>query len=651
MKKEIIKTSTLFRHMQFSRDTANADDRTVDLAFSSEEPYERWFGTEVLDHGPGSCDLTRLNSGGALLDNHDPDEQIGVVVPGSARIDPDRVGRATVKFSRSPQGQIMMQDVMDGIVTNVSVGYQINSMVEVTTTDADGDEDTVCRVMSWTPLEISLVAIPADPTVGVGRSAGAEEHETVVERPEQPAKPEPEAPEVAPEAPAETPTQPEPERKITMETVVDKDKSRQEGVQAEQKRSGDLLALAETYEKYGAREMVVDFIRTGKSPEQFQAAIMEKIVARHSTASDMEIGLTNSEVQAYSLIRAIQASITGDWSKAGFERSVSEAVGKRMGRTPEGFFIPVEAFSRKAMAPLKRDFQAAAGGGADNLIQSSILPTEFVDVLRNALAFSKLGVRVLGGLTSNVLIPRKTTAMTAQNLTEIAALTASAPGTNQLSLTPHRIGGQILYSKQALIQSSMDIEAMLRDDLMQTLARLLENLGINGTGAAPQPTGLLNVSGIGSVVGGANGAQIAWSHLVNLESACANLNAEPDQNAGYLVNTKERGWMKQTQRATYLPYIWDPNDKDFPMNGYKAVVSNTVPSNLTKGTSVGVCSAMIYGSDWTDFIVALFGGLDVVVDPLTKAGTGEVVITGNQFVDFGVRHTASFAAMTDALTA
>ena len=185
--KEIIKTGTQYRYMTFDRASAKADDRTVELAFSSEAPVQRWFGTEVLDHSAGSCDLTRLNNGGALLDNHDTDEQIGVVIPGTAIIGVDRIGRATVKFSRSQEGQDKLQDVLDGIISNVSVGYQIKQMVETTTTDADGDEDTVCRVTNWIPLEISLVAIPADPTVGVGRSAGADEIETVFERREQPA--------------------------------------------------------------------------------------------------------------------------------------------------------------------------------------------------------------------------------------------------------------------------------------------------------------------------------------------------------------------------------------------------------------------------------------------------------------------------------
>ncbi len=629
MKKEIIKTTQLFRNMQFDRASANSEDRTVELSFSSELPITRWFGVEVLDHNPASCDLSRLNNGGALLDNHDQDEQIGVVVSGTARIDPDRIGRAVVKFSRSQEGEEKFQDVQDGIITNCSVGYQIKQMVETTTTDASGDEDTICRVMSWTPLEISLVAIPADPTVGVGRSAGAEEIETVFQRREAP-------------APVVIPPPQETTERINIMLEDNQD------LKVEQKRVSELMSLADTYAKYGARELVGDFVRGDKSVLDFQNAIMAKMETRHSDARDLAIGMNDTEVKSYSLIRAINAAANKDWSKAGLERAASEAVAKRTGMSPEGFFIPAEAMN---LMSAKRAFDASTAGNAGNLIQSSVLGSEFVDVLRNALVLNKMGIKVLGGLTSNILIPRKTAASTTQNLPELTQYTATNPTTTQISLTPHRVGGTIPYSKQALIQSSLDVESMLYNDLNMSIAVMIDNLGINGTGTAPAPRGLVNQSGIGAVVGGVNGLQIAWAHLVGLESACANVNAEPDELAGYIVNTKSRGWMKQTQKATYLPYLWDVLQAAQPINGYRAAVTNNLPSNGTKGTAAGICSTLAFSSDWSNFILALFGGLDIVVDPYSLADSGQVKLTANQFIDVGLRNPACFAVMTDALTA
>ena len=114
------------------------------------------------------------------------------------------------------------------------------------------------------------------------------------------------------------------------------------------------------------------------------------------------------------------------------------------------------------------------------------------------------------------------------------------------------------------------------------------------------------------------------------------------------MNTKTRGWCKQTARATYLPFIWENADQ--PLNSYRAAVTNNLISNGTKGASGAVCSTLAFASDWQDMILALFGGLDIVVDPYTQAGTGQVVLTANQFIDVACRQPASFSIMTDALT-
>ena len=277
-----------------------------------------------------------------------------------------------------------------------------------------------------------------------------------------------------------------------------------------------------------------------------------------------------------------------------------------------------------------------------------MLGNEFVDVLRNSLVLNSLGIRVLGGLTSNIAIPRKSAASTIASYSEIAAITASNPSTTQITMAPKRIGGQVVYSKQALIQGNPDVDMMLRDDLANGVAVQIENLGINGTGASNQPRGLFNFNGIGSVVGGANGLALAWSHLVDLESACANANSEPDAKAGYLINTKVRGAAKKNVKGTNLPFIWDAGAQ--PLNSYKAAVTNNVSSTGTKGSSSGICSSAAFSSDWSDMVLGLFGGLDIVVDPYTQAGTGQVVITANQFIDVACRQPASFAAITDLLT-
>jgi HK97 family phage major capsid protein len=634
-------------------------DRTVQLAIASELPYERFFGIEILSHEPGAVDLSRLaGNDHPLLLNHCTDDQIGVIL--DPEIGSDRVLRCKAKFSRSEDAEEVFIDVQDGIRQLVSVGYFVDEIVEIEPPAAveelgdltkwrpvrtlRGDEfqremrekhgDTFARaglgtgskndspptwlVTRWTPFEASIVPVPADPTVGIGRSAGVDPD-----------------PEVVAESQGKKHT-PIPAPKIIVESKTMEQKTPAE---LEIERRDSLQLIATQYAKYLGPNDLADAIRNGRSVEAFKDLIIEKIQSRHTDTSAIHVGLTPKEIKRYSLGNAIRAATIGDWSGAGFERECSEAVGKILGRSPEGFYIPNEAF---------RDFNVGTATEAGNLVATDLRTDLFVDVLRNKLVLGQLGVRVLSGLSSSVDLPRKSTGSTIGTVTEIGSATESAPATAKVTLSPKRASAYVEVSKQAIIQSAIALEAMIRDDLVMGTAVLIENLAINGNGTSPQYAGIRNTTGIGTVVGGGNGLAPAWSHFVDLESACANANAEPDALAGYLLNTKTRGKLKQTQFATNLPMIWQNGAQ--PVNGYRALVSNNVPSNLTKGTSTTVCSAAIFASDWSMGVLGLFGAPDVTVDPYTKADTGQVKITINQFADFGVRQPGAFAKIDDLLS-
>lgn len=624
------------RSLSLERGALDTAERTVELAFSSEDPYERWWGIEILDHGSASVRLGRLNDGRhPLLVNHDLNRQPGVIE--KAWIGDDRKGRSKARFGRSDYASEILQDVEDEIRTLVSVGYAVHKVIEETTTKdggakareltgdqfralvqseefkrdieqkrTTGDKVPTFRVVDWEPFENSIVAVPADATVGIGRAA-------------QPA------------AAAPAPEKPQQQQRTTM------DKKPEE---LERERSGALLSLGEQYKKYVTDADVANAIRNGHTVEQFKDLVMTKMTTKHTDTSALHLGLGAREVQRYSLARAVLAAATGDWSKAGLERECSIAVGKLVGRTPEGFYVPWDVFHR--------DFNVGTGSEAGNLVPTELRTDLFVDVLRNKLVMGRLGVRILAGLTANIDIPKKLTASSISRVTEIQALTETNPTTAKVSLTPKRFGGFVEYSKQALIQSAMAIEPLLRDDLLMGAAVDIQDQWLNGSGAGANMRGIRNTSGIGSVVGGTNGANLAWTHVVGLESACANVNAEPDQFSGYLINSKTRGTSKTTQKATNLPFIWDNGEQ--PLNGYRAAVSNTVPSNLTKGTSTTVCSSVLFGSDWSMSVLGLFGAPDVTVDPFSLATTGQVRITLNQFGDHGVRLAGCFASSDDILT-
>lgn len=147
-----------------------AEEKCFLLSFSSEEPYERWFGAEVLSHESGAVDLTRLNELGVVLFNHKTDQVIGRVL--RAWIENDR-GKAEIAFDNDAFSEMIRQKVESGTLKGVSVRYDVGCWEEVKAgnVSSNGRHKGPCSVATkWMPLEISIVSVPADATVGVGRS-------------------------------------------------------------------------------------------------------------------------------------------------------------------------------------------------------------------------------------------------------------------------------------------------------------------------------------------------------------------------------------------------------------------------------------------------------------------------------------------------
>jgi hypothetical protein len=153
--------------------------------------------------------------------------------------------------------------------------------------------------------------------------------------------------------------------------------------------------------------------------------------------------------------------------------------------------------------------------------------------------------------------------------------------------------------------------------------------------------------GIGSVAGGTNGAVPSFANIVALETEVAQDNADIG-TLGYLTNARVRGRLKTVEKASSTAqFLWEAGNT--PLNGYRAEVTNAVPSNLVKGSSGAVCSAIIFGN-FADLIIGMWGGLDLMVDPYTGSTAGTVRVVTLQDVDIAVRRAESFSAMVDALT-
>ena len=379
----------------------------------------------------------------------------------------------------------------------------------------------------------------------------------------------------------------------------------------------------------------------GKTVEEFQHIALKALSNKPIPTAD--IGMSKSEVKRFSVLRAINALANpGDeqaQKSAAFERECSNAASAKIGKQSRGFMLPYDV--------QKRDLTVGSATGGGNLVATDLLSGSFIDILRNAMVLDRLGARTLTGLNGMIAIPKQTGAATAYWVAESGAPTESQQTVGQVTLSPKTVGAFSDISRRLLLQSSIDVEAMVQNDLATVLGLAIQQAAINGSGSANQPSGLLTLV-TASVIGGTDGAAPTWANIIALETAISSANADIG-TLGYLTNAKVRGKLKSTQKfsSTNGQPVWEAGD--MPLNGYRASVTNAVPSNLTKGNQ-SLSSAIIFGN-FADLVIGMWGGLDLMVDPYTGSTAGTIRVVALQDVDVAVRNVESFATMVDALTA
>lgn len=403
------------------------DERRVSMAISSELPVERSFGSEVLDHSPESIDLSFLNSGRApLLLDHDPEKQIGVIesvaLDGSAR-----KLRATVRFGKSALASEVYGDVADNIRGNVSIGYSIIKMVKE-------NNGRTYRATNWRPVEASIVSIPADPSVGIGRSLEEvlANSEAVVEEPQ-----------------------------IT-ENVTEEIRAVETEVEIKETKMENSVQVA------------VD-------SRAFDAPVQQ------------DVGMNKTEVKRFSLMRAINALANptdrAAQRAAAFEFECSEAAQRAFGQSAQGLLVPADVLRQWT----KRDLNTSDDAG---VVGQQFRPDAFVDVLRNASSVMQAGATMLTGLQGNIKIPKKSAASSGGWFTEGSAASESEMTITSITMSPKTVGAYTDVTRQLMMQGSPDVEALVRNDLASALALAIDLGALSGSGSSGQPTGIRNTSGI-----------------------------------------------------------------------------------------------------------------------------------------------------------
>jgi HK97 family phage major capsid protein len=565
--------------------------RTAMNAISSEEPVERSFGMEVLEHSEEAIDLSFLASGRApLLLDHDPKNQVGIIE--SVELDSEsRRLRAKVRFGRNGIAAEAFDDVVDGIKSNISVGYAINKM------EKRGKDTYVAK--SWRPVEASLVSIPADVTVGVGRS---DELSTI--------------------------TVTENSKVIPMENVenaVDVAAVQAEARKAEQKNAAQIVELGA---RHNQSDMAQKAIRDGKSIEEFRGELLESIGSEKALQSE-EIGMSDKEVKRFSLLRAINALANPHDRRAqeaaAFEFECSRAASDQYGRSAQGVMLPADVLRN-----WKRDLNSTDEAA---LFTDDFRGGEFIDVLRNASSVMQAGARLLNGLSGDVKIPKKATAAASSWVTEGNPVSESEMTVSSVSMVPRHLGAFTDATRQLLQQSDLSIEALIRDDLAQAIALAIDLGALQGDGTGGAPTGIKNTAGINTVDFGTAPVLVpSFAQVVEMETKVAEDNALRG-NLAYIMNSSMVGALKTTEKATgTAQFVVEPGGT---VNGYRAIVSNQAASGDA------------YFGNFDDLLVGFWSGLDILVDPYAGATSGNVRIIAMQTCDVAVRHAVSFCLGND----
>lgn len=591
------------RAARFERASLDAENRTVELAFSSEEPVERVWGVEILGHSAGEMDDDWIGSGAApLLMDHNPRDQIGVVE--SVTLGPDRKARARVRFSRSERAEEVMQDVADGIRGNVSVGYELLDLALV---KEEKGKPPVYRATRWRPLEVSIVSVPADMTVGVGREAGLP---TVPAQPKQQEARMSEAETKAPEAPkTETP-----------EALA----------AAERRRKDEIMALADLA---GQRELGITLVLEGATVPQAREKILAARGAPKPTqAPASHLGMSERETQRYSMFRALRAVANNDWSDAGLELEAHKELVKRLGEqksaTKRSFYVPMEVQARVPALAGLRDLSAGTGSAGGFLVATQNM--SFIEQLRGRSVTMAMGATRLTGLVGNVTVPRQSAPATAYWLAnETTAATESQQTFQQLSLTPKNVAAYTEISRQLMLQSDPSAEMLVMNDLAAVVALAVDAAALNGSGASGQPLGIISTSGVGSV----SGTSLAYAGVIEFQTDVIGANALVNAGAGgYVTTPAVAGLLMARSRFsnTDTP-LWDGSVLDARMAGFRAMSSTQVPA-----------ATAIFG-DWSQLVIGEWGALEVEVNPYANFAAGIYGIRAFYTVDVAVRYAASFS--------
>lgn len=631
-----------FREMSFDS-VINVEERTVQVAFATENPFEREAGLfEVVRVKPGNFDLTRLNDKHPILFNHDPDKHLGIIV--KAWIDNDNVARAIVKFGINPLAEEKFQDVINGDLNKISYGYKKKKINFINSNTYVVEE---CE-----PFEISFVTIPADRFCAVGRSfdlnndISEEEIKQmqleIIKKEEETNNSEPIQEEDKKEVSLEISVENNTEQEVKIEIEVKQTEEIPTVIEEEQKEIKNfdnnldykynnniknkkdknmdklehiksVISMFPEYRDIGTQHLF-DNAKTGADFENF----VKEQESKKSERQNAQIGGLQSKV-AYNLNNAVRSLMT---NQKGLEIEISDELKKiYKPRGEKSVLIPISMVGSRAYSG-----QTAGNGG--NLVETQLI--DFIDPLRAKLVLARAGINYLTDLQGQFKMPKMATGAEPGYINNE---TTDASSTNAnfslVDLVKNTLADNFVVPRDAVLLPSYDVKALGLNDTLARIARKIDKDCLNGTSPV---TGLMNINGVEeeNFAGAAT-----YAKMIGLKGTVDGKNA--------LLN----GFSYITTTQAYYNMMTIP--KSGTNNGFILENGMIDGSQVLNTTAMPISTAnhSIIAGDFSQAVLGTWGVLEIIEDPYSLSKRGAVQYTVLTDFGFNVRNAESFVSVKD----
>ena len=610
------------RSAEFEADTYNPDDNTIEISFSSETPYLRATGWEILSHSPNDADFSRIEANAVpfILEHNtsDPEAHIGTVLRGWIE---GTKGKALIKFSSDEEKQGIINDIKSGVRPNISVGY--TRWDETLVGQIEGIKAFRYKFM---PYEISSVSVPADTTVGLNRTI----------------------------EPITNPTKESKKMEIQESKQINEAEVRSAAIKEATQRA---VSINDLCGKWNMSARAAEFIASDKSFDEIRSEVLTEVEKR---SADIEINKTpvdavrqsapavhTREKDVFNVAKALRAAIDEDWTNAGFEKEMSQEGVRGTGQSWNKRTFTVDLNQRADSIST-----VGTAGSVGNLVAENYRPQDLIDVLWSKTALSQLPVHRETGLKDNQLFPVVTSKATAWMVGETGAIGDSeSVTTTTKNASPKQMVTKSALSLMAQFQTTPSTESIIYKQIFEAIALKLDQMLLAPSQTVGELTSLLAAITGGQVVaGGTNGAAPSRTNLLKLQKILSDNNIS-DAGLRWLTN---RGTMLTLGNTlndsanTNSGYIIPLGVTADSLLGKPVAVSNNVPATLTKGTGTGL--SPIIAGDFSEFFVGQWNNLVVKVDETTGADNSLVFIRSYSWWDFMIKRLEAFVAIKDVIT-